>query len=78
MQAPLTTEVSSLGLCSSCRSANAGTFDFDLEEQELDEVTVRQRVLEEMNFYSSSRLALKSSSCALSQASSQTAEALSA
>ena len=41
-------------------------------------MTVRQRVLEEMNYYSSSRLALKTSSCALSQASSQTAETLSA
>ena len=57
---------------------HAGTFDFDLEEQELDEVTVRQRVLEEMNYYSSSRLALKTSSGAQSQASSQTAETLSA
>ncbi len=41
-------------------------------------MTVRQRVLEEMNYYNSSRLALKSSSCGLSQTSSQTAEALSA
>ena len=65
------------GFRSSLR-CHAGTFDFDLEEQELDEVTVRQRVLEEMNYYSSSRLALKASSCGLSQASSQTAEALSA
>ena len=56
----------------------AGTFDFDLEEQELDEVTVRHRVLEEMRYYSSSRLAQKSSSGAQSQASSQTAETLSA
>ena len=41
-------------------------------------MTVRQRVLEEMIYYSSSRLALKTSSCALSQASSLTAETLSA
>ena len=31
----------------------AGAFDFDFEEQELDEAMVRAKVLEEMQFYSS-------------------------
>ena len=57
---------------------HAGTFDFDLEEQELDESTVRQRVLEEMHYYTSSRTALKTCPSGLSQVSSRTAETLSA
>jgi hypothetical protein len=55
----------------------AGTFDFDLEEQELDESTVRTRVLEEMQYYSSARAAQKGDVReAISQASSLTAETL--
>ena len=33
----------------------AGAFNFDFEEQELDERLVRGKVLEEMQFYNSSR-----------------------
>ena len=54
----------------------AGTFDFDLEEQELDESTVRQRVLEEMRFYASARGAAKAASPPqdASEVSARTAE----
>ena len=60
-----------------CGAPCAGTFDFDLEEQELDESTVRQRVLEEMQFYASARGAAKGGSPQeASEVSARTTEAI--